>query len=187
MAAANVPALVQQTAAQYGVDGQLALSVAAAESGFNQNAVSPVGAIGVMQLMPATAASIGVNPYDLADNIKGGILYLRDQLSRFGDVALALAAYNWGPGKVATALARYGAAWLAFAPAETQRYVASIAGITAAAPPASSDQASPGSVSTDVYMPPDAQEPSASLGWLALALLGAAAAYFYFDVDLDFF
>jgi soluble lytic murein transglycosylase-like protein len=53
-----------------------------------------------MQLMPATAAELGVDPHDLADNLRGGALYLRRQLDRFGSVPLALAAYNAGPGAV---------------------------------------------------------------------------------------
>jgi soluble lytic murein transglycosylase-like protein len=69
------------------------------------SAVSPKGALGVMQLMPGTAAEMGVRADDLEDNIRGGALYLRLQLDRFGgSVPLALAAYNAGPG----AVLRYG-------------------------------------------------------------------------------
>src|SRR6266568_46288 len=128
MSAADVQSLVAQTAASFGVDPALALAVASAESGFNQNARSSAGAIGVMQLEPATAAQLGVNPYDLADNIRGGVLYLKQQLSRFGDPALALAAYNWGPARVASALANYGSDWLRHAPSETRAYVSKILG-----------------------------------------------------------
>ena len=177
---ANVPALVQQTAAQYGVSPQLALAVAQEESGLNQNAVSPAGAIGVMQLMPATAASIGVNPYDLADNIKGGILYLRDQLNHFGDVAMAVAAYNWGPSAVAQAVARYGAAWLGYAPAETQAYVAKIAGVTPQANPAI--QTLPDS--SQAYMTADdsaASPATTAFPWLALGFAGLALWWLYED------
>ena len=64
------------------------------------DAVSTKGARGIMQLMPTTAAALGVDPSDLADNIRGGALYLRQQLDRFQSVPLALAAYNAGPGAV---------------------------------------------------------------------------------------
>lgn len=122
----DVQNLVAQTAASLGLDPALALAVASAESGFNQNARSGAGAIGVMQLEPGTAAQLGVNPYDVADNVRGGVLYLQQQLNRFGDPALALAAYNWGPARVASAVVNYGDDWLSHAPAETRAYVGRI-------------------------------------------------------------
>lgn len=120
---------IVQEAQRQGVDPQLAIEVASAESQLNQNAVSSAGAIGIFQLEPATAAALGVNPYDVTQNIHGGISYLRQMLAQFGDPALALAAYNWGPGHLANAIAAYGARWPAIAPhapAETQNYVAKI-------------------------------------------------------------
>ena len=124
----TVPELVMQTASAHGVDPRLAFEVASKESAFKQTAISPKGAIGVMQLMPATAAQLGVNPHNLADNIKGGVIYLRQQLTRFGDTAKALAAYNCGPGCVAQAIAARGSEWFTAMPGETRNYVQAILG-----------------------------------------------------------
>lgn len=122
---------IADAAAQNGVDPNLALEVAIAESNLNPNAVSPVGAVGIMQLMPATAAQYGVDPSDPIDNIQGGVSYLGDLLNQFGgNTVAALAAYNWGPGNVQKAMSAYGSNWLSHAPAETQNYVSKILGNT---------------------------------------------------------
>ncbi len=93
--------LILEVAAQHGVEPGLVKAVIAAESNFRPHAVSRVGAQGLMQLMPATAADLGVErPFGVVENIDGGVRYLRAMLDRFGDVARALAAYNAGPGAV---------------------------------------------------------------------------------------
>ncbi len=98
----SMDAVFAEAAARYGVSEKLLKSVAKAESNFNASAVSKAGAIGVMQLMPATARSLGVtDPYDARQNIMGGAKYLKENLDRFGgNVSLALAAYNAGPNAV---------------------------------------------------------------------------------------
>lgn len=119
----QIDQLVQQNADIWQVDPALIKSVIANESSFNANATSPVGAQGLMQLMPETAATLGVrNPYDPAQNVAGGTRYLKGLLDRFnGDTRLAVAAYNAGP----EAVEKYGDV----PPyAETQNYVQNVLG-----------------------------------------------------------
>lgn len=99
----RVEGLINKYAGAYGVDPALVRAVMRNESGFNPDAVSPKGAQGLMQLMPGTAALMGVrDPFDPEQNIAGGIGYLRRCLDRFGfNVPLAVAAYNAGPEAVA--------------------------------------------------------------------------------------
>ncbi len=104
MAPEEVRQLIHLEAGQAGVDPLLIESIVRNESGFNAQARSPVGAIGLMQLMPGTAANLGVDPYNPGQNVNGGVRYFSQQLQRYGDVGLALAAYNAGPG----AVDRYG-------------------------------------------------------------------------------
>lgn len=93
--------IISAAAARYQVDPKLVAAIAQTESGGNQDAVSSAGAIGVMQLMPDTAASLGVDPYNKAQNIEGGTKYLKQMLETFnGDVKKAVAAYNAGPQAV---------------------------------------------------------------------------------------
>lgn len=93
--------LLSQASLAQGLPPNLVLSVAKVESGFQASARSPKGAIGLMQLMPRTAAELGVSPERAEDNAAGGARYLRELLIRYqGDSRLALAAYNAGPGAV---------------------------------------------------------------------------------------
>ncbi|MER3472495.1 MAG: lytic transglycosylase [Armatimonadota bacterium] len=109
--------LIARVAREEGVDESLVRAVVQAESGGNPNAVSPKGAMGLMQLMPRTAEAMGVsNPFDPEQNLRGGVRLLKGLLNEFGDVRLALAAYNAG----GPAVRQYGGV----PPyAETQRFV----------------------------------------------------------------
>jgi soluble lytic murein transglycosylase-like protein len=99
---AYLSSLIAGASKQHGVDPRLVAAIAARESAYNPAAVSPAGAGGVMQLMPATARYIGVtNVFDARENVFGGVRYLRTLLDTFhGDLDLTLAAYNAGPGAV---------------------------------------------------------------------------------------
>jgi LysM repeat protein len=120
---ATVRALLERSAARHGVDPALARAVAWHESGFWQGARSSTGAIGVMQLMPGTATWLGpallgrgLNPYDVGDNVEGGVAYLAYLTRQTGSTRLALASYYQGLGGVRAR---------GLLP-ETERYVASI-------------------------------------------------------------
>jgi len=119
---AEISAAIQDASTRHSVSAPLVEAVAWQESRFNQAAVSPKGALGVMQLMPGTARQLGVDARDAKSNIEGGVLYLSQMLTRFeGDIPRALAAYNAGPA----AVQRYGGV----PPyAETQAYVRAILG-----------------------------------------------------------
>ncbi len=94
--------IVRAAADRFGLSADLIHAVIRAESDYAPNCTSSAGAMGLMQLMPGTARALGViDAYDPTQNILGGSRYLREQLDRFGDLSLALAAYNAGPGAVA--------------------------------------------------------------------------------------
>jgi soluble lytic murein transglycosylase-like protein len=124
-AATQYDAQITAAATKYGLDPALLKGLIRQESNFNASAQSPAGAQGLTQLMPGTAASLGVDASDPAQAIDGGARYLKAQLDRFGnDPSQALAAYNAGPG----AVAKFGGV----PPyAETQNYVQKVLGYAA--------------------------------------------------------
>ena len=118
---AQLDAIFDEAAAKYGVDAKFLKAIAKCESDFSTESTSRSGAMGIMQLMPQTAASLGVtNAYDPYQNIMGGARYISEKLAQYnGDKSLALAAYNAGSGNVA----KYGG----IPPfKETQNYVAKV-------------------------------------------------------------
>lgn len=122
--ATQYQSLIDEHSARHEVSPDLVRAVIQAESAFNPRARSHKGAMGLMQLMPATAAEFGVlDPYDPAENIRAGVAYLKQLLRSFaGKVELALAAYNAGP----TAVKKYGGTVPPYR--ETRAYVAKISG-----------------------------------------------------------
>lgn len=118
---ANYDQWIEEAGRSYNVDPALLRLVIGQESGGNPNAISPKGAVGLGQLMPATAKEMGVDPTDPRQNIMGAAKYLSQQLDKYGDVPTALAAYNAGPGAVdkAGGIPNYP---------ETQQYVGNIVG-----------------------------------------------------------
>ena len=102
----NLDSIFEEAAARYGVNADLLKAIGKAESGFNTSVVSSAGAIGVMQLMPATAQSLGVrDPYNARENIMGGAKYIAQLLDKYkGNARLDLAAYNAGQGNAGESL-----------------------------------------------------------------------------------
>lgn len=144
---AQIAQLLDVAADRYHVPRPLARAVAWIESRGNPNARSPAGAIGIMQLMPATAKSLGVaDPYDPRANIEAGVKYLAQLIARYGERA-GLAAYNWGPGHVSNS--PIDSTW----PSEVRTYVTNVLqraeyelatmGVREAAPPFTPSVSSP--------------------------------------------
>ncbi len=116
-------------ATHYGINPNLFERQINQESGFNPSASSPAGAEGIAQFMPATAASMGVNPWDPTSALYGAASLMSQLSNQFGgNYAQALAAYNAGPGAVQYAIHAGGSSWYYYLPAETQNYVTVIMG-----------------------------------------------------------
>ncbi|HTK12157.1 MAG TPA: transglycosylase SLT domain-containing protein [Ktedonobacteraceae bacterium] len=122
-------AIAQQAATNAGISPVYFVNQINAESSFNPNAISPVGAVGIAQFLPSTAAGLGINPYDPVQALYGAANHMAALSKSYnGDYAKALAAYNAGSGAVNYAIQRGGASWLSLMPYETQQYIYKIMG-----------------------------------------------------------
>ncbi len=121
--------IARQAATQAGINPDLFIRQIRQESGFNPGAISPAGAIGIAQFLPGTAATLGVNPNDPVQSLYGAARLMASLSAMYkGNYAMALAAYNAGPGNVQNAINVGGSNWRAYLPAETQNYIAAILG-----------------------------------------------------------
>jgi soluble lytic murein transglycosylase-like protein len=123
---AEVEQLIRELAPGSRVPPNLLIRQCEAESCFNQAAKSPCGALGLFQLMPATAVWLKVDPLDWRANVRGGVTYMGRLYHQYGDYAKAFAAYNWGPGHLNRLLVAHPSAWREHLPTETRRYLARI-------------------------------------------------------------
>lgn len=117
---------IRTLAPQYGLDPELIIRQCEAESSFDQSQVSDCGALGLMQLMPATAAGLCIDPTDWQQNLAGGMKYMSQLLAQFRDYSMALAAYNCGPGRLSAILRKHGDDWRAHVPESTKDYLRKI-------------------------------------------------------------
>jgi len=123
----DYPTVARNEAQAAGIPPVLFVRQINEESGFNPNAVSPAGAIGIAQFMPTTAASLGVNPYNPYAALKAAARLMASYVKRYGgNFAMALAAYNAGSGWVQRAVTRCGVRWRSCLPIETQHYISII-------------------------------------------------------------
>jgi len=130
LAQSQYVAIAQQDATAVGIPPTYFVRQIQQESGFNPNAVSPAGAVGIAQFLPGTAAGLGINPWDPTQALQGAAKLMANYARQYGgDYAKALAAYNGGSGTVQYAVNNCGANWLNCLPAETRHYIYIIMGI----------------------------------------------------------
>jgi soluble lytic murein transglycosylase-like protein len=183
----SIPQLLVQAAARYGVDSSLVMAIAQRESNFRSVVNPQSGACGVMQLLPATARAYGAsNCLDPVQNIDAGVHLLSDLITQFGgDLAKAVAAYDWGSGNLSKAIAQWGDDWFSHAPGETQAYVSAIVGAPAGSSPLTID------ASTGLPIDDSTPTPAVAAGLVSTSpsttgILGLTAALFggYLLLDL---
>jgi len=120
--------LARLDAQQNGISADLFEKQINQESGFNPNAVSPAGAVGIAQFMPSTAQGLGINPYDAVQSLSGAASLMARYYTKYQGYDKALAAYNAGTDTLNTAIANCGVNWRACVPSETDRYIRAIVG-----------------------------------------------------------
>lgn len=121
-------AIAEQDATNVGISPTYFVRQIQQESGFNPNAQSPSGAVGIAQFMPSTAAGLGIDPWNPLQALKGAAQMMANLYHQYGDYAKALAAYNAGSANLNNAVQSCGAKWLSCMPAQTQNYIATIMG-----------------------------------------------------------
>nr|BBH89440.1 hypothetical protein KTC_41910 [Thermosporothrix sp. COM3] len=131
---ANVPdgdyvAMARAAARAAGIPEEYFVKQIDAETGFNPNAMSPVGAMGIAQFMPDTAASLGIDPWNPEQALYAAARMMSSLYKTYGDYAKALAAYNYGSGNLQTVLNACGSGWMGCLPGETRAYIYKIMGI----------------------------------------------------------
>lgn len=123
----QIEEFVRALAPEYGLDPAMVCRQVRTESNFDHSQIGKAGEIGLLQLMPATAADLKIDPRDWRANLTGGMRYLARTTAMFGgDPAKGLAAYNCGPGRLASILREYGDDWREHLPAETTGYLKKI-------------------------------------------------------------
>jgi soluble lytic murein transglycosylase-like protein len=170
---------ITQAANAVGVPAWLALNIAQRESDFDNNAVGSAGEIGIFQILPSTAAQLGIDPTAPTQNISGGIAYLSQLLNEFGgDTQKAAAAFNCGPTCVNNAIAAAaqtpGDSWAAHIPASTQAYVVGVVGsLPSATSAAPQYAASPVNASSPAILVPGSPAPgTTAFDWEPFAWAG---------------
>jgi hypothetical protein len=123
---AEVIAEIQHGCSMLKLDSKLHIRQCEAESNFNQAALSPCGAIGLFQLMPATADDLAVDPLNWQQNVQGGLTYMKNLYVRYKSIAKALAAYNWGIGHLDKCIDLHKEEWQSHLPLETSAYLRKI-------------------------------------------------------------
>jgi soluble lytic murein transglycosylase-like protein len=124
--ATDFHSLAREDAVNAGIDPNLFSRQINQESGWNPNAVSPAGAIGIAQFEPTTAKGLGIDPWNAEQSLQGAASLMSRYVAKYGNYSKALAAYNYGSANTDSAIARCGWGWKACVPAETRSYIMAV-------------------------------------------------------------